>query len=117
MVRNAITVLIVDVVLLTSGFYVMQDLQWRVAYAASLHDACAQPCSYAPSFSYSILTRFFTMTGNGAQLVSPPTFDWVQLLALALVVVNVWFAYASLTKRRHQPKGNAVPDEGYPPKR
>lgn len=55
-------------------------------------------------------TQLFTMDGAtsgqnlGQHLVSPPTLDWLQVLALALVVINVWFAYSSLTSRR---KANA----------
>lgn len=92
--------LVADVVLLASVFYVIEDLQSRTAYAASPHDACSGLCSYTPSFTYSFLIRFFTMDGNGQHLVSPPTFDWVQLFFLALVVVNVWFAYAAFSKQR-----------------
>lgn len=98
--------LIADVVLLGTLFFVLQDLQWREAFAASPHNACPQLCSYSPSFSYNLLTRFFTMVGNGQSLVSPPTLDWVQLLALALVVVNVLFAYAALAERRKTERAN-----------
>jgi len=104
--RKAVIVLIADVVLLISLFFVAQDLQWRAAYAASPHYACPRLCSYSPSSGYNLLTRFFTMDGItqgqniGQHLVSPPALDWVQVIALALVVVNVWFAYSSLTSRR-----------------
>jgi hypothetical protein len=100
MVRNAVKALMADVILLASLFYVILDLQSRAAFAASPHNVCGHLCSYTPSFSYNLLTQFFTMTGNGQQLVSPPTLDWVQLLSLALVVVNVWLAYAFFAKRR-----------------
>ena len=94
MVRNTLMVLIIDVVLLVALFYVVGDLQWRVTYAASVHSACPSPgCSYAPSFSYSVLTQFFTMAGNGVALTSPPTLDWIQALSYALVAINVWFVY------------------------
>ena len=98
--RNAIKVLMVDVVLLAAAFFVLENLQARAVYAASPHDVCGGLCSFTPSFSYGIFTRSFTMTGNGEQLVSPPILDWVQLLSLALVVVNVLFVYESLVKRR-----------------
>jgi len=100
MVRTVFKVLVVDAILLIAEFYVIQDLQWRTAYAASLHGACAAFCRYSPSFSYSFLVRFFTMSGNGASLTSPPTLDWVQLLAYVLFAVNVWFAYTVIAKRR-----------------
>jgi len=98
-IRNVIKVLIADFVLLSSAFLVLQDLQVRAAYAASPHHACSQLCSYSPSFSYGLLTQFFTMDGNGQHLVSPSTLDWVQIVAVALVVANAWFAYAAILKR------------------
>lgn len=98
--RKAIKVLTADVILLASLFFVVQDLQWRAAFAASPHLACPQLCSYSPSFSYNPLSQFFSMDGNGQHLVSPLTLDWVQLLALALVVVNVWFAYGVFANRK-----------------
>ena len=101
MVRTAFKVLIADAILLIAEFYVIQDLGWRTAYAASLHGACfPRACSYSPSFSYSLLIRFFTMSGNRVSLTSPPTLDWVQLLAYILIVINAWFAYTILAKRK-----------------
>ena len=98
--RTAILVLLVDVVLVVAMIFVIQDLQWRASYASSLHYACPQPCSYSSSFSYSVLSRFFTMSGNGVSLTSPPNIDWVQVLAVLLVAINAWFAYTILSKRR-----------------
>ena len=98
--RNAFKVLLVDAVLLVAAFYVLENLQTRSVFAATTRDVCGGPCSYAPSYSYGVFTRFFTMTGNGVRLVSPPTLDWVQLLSLALVVVNVWFVYAVVKRMR-----------------
>ena len=99
MFRTALKVIGVDVVLLAAEFYVMQDLQWRSAYAAGT-------LRYSPSFSHNVLTQFFTMASNTITLTSPPTLDWAQALAYALVVVNVWFAYVVVKSRRsHQSKG------------
>jgi hypothetical protein len=100
MVRTIFKVLVVDVILLIAEFYVIQDLDWRTGYAASLHQACPRFCSYSPSFSYNLLVRSFTMVGNGVSLTSPPTLDWVQLLAYILIVINVWFGYSILAKRK-----------------
>ncbi len=113
MVRNALKVIAIDVVFLLGEYFVLQDLHWRTAYASSPHNACGGLCSYTPSFSYGILTQTFSMFGGPLQLVSPVTLDWVQLLAYALVVVNVWFAYTVLKARR--PKSAAVePPRGQP---
>jgi hypothetical protein len=98
--RRAIEVLIADVVLLVFAFFIVQDLQARVVFAASPHLACGGLCSYTPSFGYGPLTQFFIMDGNGQHLVSPPTLDWLQIIALALVVVNGWFVYTSLVRPR-----------------
>jgi len=86
-----------DFVLVVLELLVLQDLQWRTSYAASVH---AGTNGYTPSFSYNVLTRVFTMSGNGPSLVSPLTLDWVQLLAIVLVVVNVWLGYATLSRHR-----------------
>ncbi len=102
MARTALKVLIIDVVILVAEYYVIQDLQWRTSYATSLHSACPQLCGYSPSFSYNILTQFFTMTGNGVSLTSPPTLDWIQLFTAALLAVNLWFVYVYF--RRRAPK-------------
>jgi hypothetical protein len=104
--RTAILVLAADVLLLAAEFLVLQDLQWRSSFAASAH---AGTNGYAPSFAYSILTQFFTMSGNGVSLTSPPTLDWVQLLAIVLVAINVWFGYTVLVKRRGAKAGQEAP--------
>ena len=112
MVRTVFKVLIADAILLIAEFYVIQDLDWRTAYAASLHGACSPNfCSYTPSFSYNFLIRIFTMSGNRVSLTSPPTLDWVQLLAYILVAINVWFAYTILAKRKplKTTRGSAQP--------
>jgi hypothetical protein len=101
MVRTALKVLAVDALLLIALFFVIQDLDWRTSYAASLHGACFPGlCGYSPSFSYNVLIEFFTMSGNGVSLTSPPTLDWVQVLAYILVAINAWFIYATLSRRK-----------------
>jgi len=108
MVRNSVKVLLVDVVLLAGEYLALQDLGWRSAYAASPHSACLTPCGYSASFGYNLLTRFFTMAGHGVSLTSPPTLDWVQLLAFALLAVNAWFAYGVFRSRKVQPAASQV---------
>jgi hypothetical protein len=111
MVRRIFTVVAVDAVLLVALFYVLLDLEWRASYAASPHDACGQICSYSASFSYSLLTRFFSMSGNGVTLASPATFDWVQGLAFAIVILNAWFAYKVLQSRKSRSLAVEQPGE------
>ena len=90
-----------DAILLLGEFWVLQDLAWRSAYAASQHYACgANPCAYSASMSYSILIQFFTMLGNSVSLTSPPTLDWVQLLAFALVALNGWYLFTVFRSRK-----------------
>ena len=97
MVRLVFKVAAVDLVLLTLLYYVLQDLAWRAYYAGTPH---VPGSPYAASFSFSILTRYFTMAGNNVSLTSPPTLDWVQLLVLVLVAVNGWFAYHAYRSRK-----------------
>jgi len=98
--KTALKLILAEAVLLTGLYLVVRDLEWRSSYAASTHNACEGPCSYTPTLSHSILTQFFTMSGNGVSLTSPPTLDWVQLLVLILVVVNVWYGYSLLETRK-----------------
>ncbi len=114
-------VLAADALLLVALYYVVQDLSWRISYAASLHTACPNLCGYTPSFSYSFLTRLFTMSGNPllrssalVRLTSPPTLDWVQVLSVMLVAVNAWFVYVTLWKGRRS-AGMSRPSESVPP--
>ena len=98
MANTGVKVAIVDALCLVSLALVLQDLAGRTAYAASSH--AAAPSGYVPTFSYYILTRTFTMSGGALALVSPPTLDWIQLLALILVVVNGWYFYGLWTKSK-----------------
>jgi len=94
-------VLILDAVLVLTEFEINQDLQNRVqcALGSPLYgQACLVRSS--PSFSYSLLTRSFSMIVGGTHVQSPPALDWVQLIAYVLVAINVWFAYLVLQQRR-----------------
>ena len=101
MARTALKVLLADIVLVAAVYSVIRDLGWRASYAASPHASAIN--GYSSSISYSILTQFFTMSGSGVRLTSPPTLDWVQLIAAALVVLNQWYAYTILARRRARP--------------
>lgn len=101
--RTVYWVALIDAILVASFAYVYQDLQWRVGYAQSPHSACLHLCSYTASFSLGPLTRVFTMVGNGATLAGPLTLDWIQVLAILLVVVNAWFAFSLIRGRRRAP--------------
>jgi len=100
MVGTWIKVLIVDVVLLVAGSLIQQDVLWRSAYASSA-------LGYSPSVSYSVLTKFFTMAGRGTSLESPATLDWVQAIAIVLLIVNFWYAYSVI-------KGTKIGGPGVP---
>ena len=109
MLRSAAFALFLDIVFVAGLLFVFQDIAWRTAYAASVHSACPSPgCAYTSSFSFGILTRIFTMSGTNVSLVSPPTLDWVQVFALALVVVNAWFAYEVYKEWSRRPKRGSV---------
>jgi hypothetical protein len=81
-------VLLVDVVLLVFAYYVQEDLDWRSSYAAFR--------GYSPTTHYSLLIRTFQMVGGGVPLQSPPTLDWIQVVILILIVVNVSYLYGVL---------------------
>ncbi|MDE1858790.1 MAG: hypothetical protein KGI26_06975 [Thaumarchaeota archaeon] len=109
MLRSAIFALLLDTVFVAGLLFVYQDIAWRTAYAASVHSACPSPgCAYTSSFSFGVLTRIFTMSGTNVALASPPTLDWVQVFALALVVVNGWLAYGLYRGWSRRPKQGAV---------
>jgi hypothetical protein len=96
MVSNWFKAIVVDVVLVLFGYLVVEDLQWRSSYAVSER--------LTPSYTYLPFTRFFNMSGrifqgSPQQLVSPPTFDWVQFIIAVLVAVNLWYLYLGLRKR------------------
>lgn len=102
-VRTIFKVLLADAVLVGAMLWVFGDLQWRAAYAASQHSACPAGCGYSPSFSYTFLTQFFTMSGGSVSLTSPPTLDWIQLIFYTILVVNGWLAYKAWKSRRLGP--------------
>lgn len=101
MVRLAYKVAFADFFLLVALASVLQDLAWRAYYAGTPH--ASVPSGYSAASSYSLLTRVFTMSGGSVSLASPVTLDWVQVLVLALVLVNGWFAFRVYASRRVHP--------------
>ena len=100
MAKLAYKVVLADIAQLIVLYYVLQDLPWRAYYAATQHANAAS--GYAPSSTYSIFVRHFTMSGGSFPLVSPPTLDWVQLIGVALVALNGWLVYTYLRSKRAQ---------------
>lgn len=110
MVRTGIKVVTLDAFLLIITYFVGTDIQNRIdcALGSPLYgEGCLARSS--PAFSYSVLTRFFSMVKDGMVLTSPPTLDWVQLVLLVFAVVNVWFVYTVFRERRP-----SSPDSGPP---
>ena len=98
--RFPLRLVVLDIFFIVLAYLVARDQEARAAYAASLHDACAGLCSYAPSFSYGFFTQYFTMSGNGVTLTSPPTLDWFQVIAVVLVAINGWYFYSTYVSGR-----------------
>lgn len=98
--RVPLKLVALDVFFIVLAYLVARDQEARAAYAASLHDACAGLCSYTPSFSYGLFTQYFTMSGNGVTLTSPPTLDWFQVIAVVLIAINGWYFYTTYMSGR-----------------
>jgi hypothetical protein len=90
-------ILVADVVLLLAVYLVNLDVQNRINCAVGLAPYCSARSD--PSFSYSLLTQFFSMRSGNMLLTSPPTLDWTQVLILLLIVINIWF-FLPLFRRR-----------------
>lgn len=97
MLRLVYKVAFVDLGLLASMYFILQDLAWRAYYAGTPHAAVS---GYVPSDGFSVFVRYFTMAGSGVSLTSPPTLDWVQVIVLLLVAINGWLAYQMYLTRR-----------------
>jgi hypothetical protein len=92
--RTYVELLAVDAILLIVAYFVLQNMQWKVNYAASPHSGTT---GYSTSFSYSLFTQVFVMGGGSLPLSSPVTLDWLQVIAVALVVINGWYLYRRIT--------------------
>jgi hypothetical protein len=97
LVRALYKVLVADAVLLAAVYLVLQDIAMRVS--------CTIPgCNpFVPRtsavYSYSIFTKTLALGVNGNTLTSPLTLDWIQVLGLALLLVNLWYVYGLLRSR------------------
>jgi hypothetical protein len=103
MVRTLIKAILADAVLVFALCLVLLDLQWKVDYAASNG-------MQNPSFSYSILTRGFSMFDPRVNmtLASPPTLDLVQVLLVVLVVLNAAMVWQSRNPKHAEDSTGAV---------
>ena|SRR5215472_14772949 len=104
-VRTGVKVLIADAVLLIAEFFAISDVQARLTCAngAALY---GQGCLTrdSPGYSYSVLVQYLSMTSQGGLvLTSPPTLDWIQLLVVALIVINLWYIVKTFRSRRSTP--------------
>jgi len=100
MVSRLTKVVLFDALLIIAGYFVYSDLQWRSSYASSE--------GLSPSTAYLPFIRTFTMSGRAFPLQSPPTLDWLQVLAAAFIVVNVWCVFATLGDRRKANRQGAM---------
>ncbi len=96
-VFSLVRIILVNWVVLALVYLAELDLAFRNSYAGSLN--------FAPSSGYSVLTHVFTMTGRGITLVSPLTLDWVQVLIIALLAVDISYVARFLRTSRTGPSG------------
>ena len=89
--KGWLKVLVADLLLLLALYFVVQDEMWRSSLAATK--------GLSVSYTYSFFTHVFAMLGGSIPLRSPPIFDWIELILLLLVAVNIWFTY-SVTRSR-----------------
>jgi hypothetical protein len=69
-------------------YLVLLDYSWRSSYALS--------AGWVPSVSYLPFLRYLQLTGHGLTVVSPPTLDWVQVIAVFLIAVDSFYLYRYL---------------------
>lgn len=81
--------MVADVVLLLLVYLVNLDVQYRINCALGSALYCMARSD--PSFSYSLLIQVFSMRSGNTLLTSPPVLDWIQVIVLLLIVINVWF--------------------------
>lgn len=105
MVRWYVKLVVFDAFALAALYFVLDDLAARNSYAVSE--------GLTPGASYSIFTRMFSIGGRSIPLVSPPTLDWVQVIVVVLVVVDLAFVYPALLRALKPSTSRRVP-EGSP---
>jgi hypothetical protein len=90
--RRALEILGVNVVLLLALYLVSADVASRTLYAAR------EGLSYF--FAQSLLVETSSLQGHGATLQSPPTLAWLQLILAVLVVIDAFYVYDWVERRR-----------------
>ena len=83
MTRTLVKVILADIIMAVGLVLALEDLGWRSAYAAAK--------GFSPSYSYSVFSQVFSLRRQELDLASPLTLDWVQLLSVALIVLNSWY--------------------------
>ncbi len=94
----------INAILLALTYLVYQDLLFRDRYAHQLN--------FSPSNSYSALSHVLTLTGGTTVLSSPLTLDWLQLLTLALVAIDVLNVVEFVRKRSLSQRQATPPASG-----
>ena len=98
--RTVIKVAIADALLLAGVYLVLVNRAWKIQCAMENGVNC-EVARTSPHFSYSLFTiSFSAISPSGMLLQSPPSLDWVQVLLAVFVVVNAWYAYSALRRRR-----------------
>jgi hypothetical protein len=89
---TALKVAVVNLGALLLGVIVYLNRLSRDAYASAL--------GFHPSTSYSFLTLTFSMKGKGELLTSPPSLDWIQVVALVAALLDLYYLYGEFRARR-----------------
>ena len=115
--KLTIEVIVANAVLLILTYFVYTDEQWRIGCALGQGLNCS--IRSAPSYAYSLLARFFSMSNGTMLLTSPPILDWIQLFVVVLAVVDVWYLLQTRAGGRPQssnttPQGVSLPPEASP---
>jgi len=101
--RVTVEVLLVNAAMLFLTYLVYSDEQWRIGCALGQGLNCT--IRSAPSYSYSLLIRFFSMRNSTMLLTSPPVLDWIQVFVVVLIVVDAWYLFRIVSKRGISPSG------------
>jgi hypothetical protein len=99
-VREIAEALVINAILLAALYWVTIEQATRAAYATQ--EGLAFLIARFP------LTLTTTLSGRNGQLTSPLTLDWMQLIVLALLVVDSIYAYGFV--RRRQVRGGSLLD-------
>lgn len=90
--RGVLEVIGANVILLVLLYWVTLDQAARSAYAA--HEGLAF------QIFHSVLSQTSTLWSSSGPLQSPPTLDWIQLLAIAILAFDALVVYGALARRR-----------------